>query len=83
MLQRALTLRRSTVPVVLAAGVLGTTVALAPVAAAEPARADQPSCAQLLDRAAHWPGSAGPYRLVSDAYVTHLASQPPCATRGE
>ena len=68
----------------LAAGLLvGTTVALAPAASAEPARAER-TCAQALEAAAEWPGTfeldGDEYHAVSDAYVTYLSQRPPCAT---
>ena len=55
-------------------------------AVADPPALDRDPCSVHLARAAHWPGSletpTGTSRLVSDAYVTHLSSQPPC-TSGE
>jgi hypothetical protein len=65
-----------------------TALLLAPAAAeADPPALDQEPCAALLAGAATWPGGfetpTGTVRLVSDAYVTHLSSQPACASASE
>ena len=81
MLQRPLPLRRTGTTAVVAAALLGTTVVLAPAAAAEPGRA-QVTCAELLQDAALWPGfitlHGTDHHVVSDAFVTHLSQQAPC-----
>ncbi|MGY1740097.1 MULTISPECIES: hypothetical protein [unclassified Blastococcus] len=55
------------------------------VAAAEPAPAE-PSCAQVLARAAQWPGSirvdGRTVRLYSDAYNSRLAASAACTRPG-
>jgi hypothetical protein len=85
MSQRPLPLRLSATTVVAAAALLGTTLVLTPAAAAEPGRA-QRTCAEVLHDAALWPGSiplhGGTYQVYSDAFMTHLAAQPPCTTPG-
>jgi hypothetical protein len=72
---------RTTVPVVATLAVL----LLAPSAAvADPPALNQDECSTLLARAALWPGGfedeSGTVRIVSDAYVSHLSAQPPCAS---
>jgi hypothetical protein len=73
---------RTAVVTALVTGLAGAAVAGAAPAAAEPGRGDL-TCAQLLERAAFWPGTVGldgaDHRLVSDAYVTHLSRSAPCA----
>jgi hypothetical protein len=48
------------------------------LAAADPPALNRDDCSAELARAATWPGSASGVRLVSDAFVTHQAQQPPC-----
>jgi hypothetical protein len=77
---------RRTIPLALATL---TVLFLAPPAAvAHPHELDQNACSQLLARAAIWPGGfvdefGRPHRLVSDAYVSYLSAQPPCASPGD
>jgi len=79
---RALPLRRAAVPVLVVAAALVS----GPSAAADPPALNRDPCSVLLARAAHFPGGFqnGPrsQRLVSDAYVTYLSSQPACRTTG-
>ena len=72
---------RTTVPVIATLAVL----LLAPSAAvADPPALNVDECSTLLARATLWPGGfegeSGPIRLVSDAYVSYLSAQPPCAS---
>ena len=65
-----------------------TAALLAPSAAlADPPALNRDPCSVQLAPAAHFPGGydtdAGSVRLVSDAYVTYLSTQPPGRTTGE
>jgi hypothetical protein len=65
-----------------------TLLAAASLALASPASADpdyhppDAPCQELLAQAQEWPGTipldGGEYRLVSDAFVSHLAGLPNC-----
>jgi hypothetical protein len=74
---------RAATVTVLAAGLVGGAVTLSPPAAAEPGRGDL-TCAELLQRAAEWPGDltvrGERHRVHSDAYTTYLTRQAPCAS---
>ncbi len=76
-------LRRTALP---ALAVVATLVLPPSAAVADPPALNRDPCSVLLARAAHFPGGFqdGPrfHRLVSDAYVTHLLSQPACPTTG-
>ncbi len=75
--------RRTAVPAL----AVVATLALAPSpAVADPPALNRDPCSVLLARAASFPGGfqdgSRSQRLVSDAYVTYLSSQPACRTTG-
>ena len=56
----------------------------APAAVADPPSLNRDECSTILARAAIWPGGyedeSDTVRLVSDAYTSYLAAQPPCSS---
>ena len=72
---------RTTVPVV---ATLAALLLVPSTATADPPALNRDPCAQLLARAAIWPGGleddSGTVRLVSDAYVSYVSSQPDCTS---
>jgi hypothetical protein len=81
MSMHSLSVRTATVTL-LAAGLVGGALTLAPPAGAEPGRGDR-TCARHLQQAGAWPGAVSvrgvEHRLYSDAYMTYLARQAPCS----
>ena len=83
---RLFTARTGRARLVVAIAAATAAVFLTPSAAlADPPALNRDPCEVALLRAATWPGamdaSSGTVRLVSDAYVTHLSSQPACEPR--
>jgi hypothetical protein len=78
-----MSIRRSTTRRTVVAGVLALATSTALMWGGTAAAADPPAlndpCAQLLARAAEWPGDySDGSRHVSDAYLSYLLRQPVC-----